>query len=50
MTKMSNSKTGNKMSDLPGNEQTKRFLLIVRRALLMIVRGIEEMYPEDFKR
>ena len=26
----------------------KRFLLITRRALLMIVRGIETMYPEEF--
>ncbi len=31
------------------NAQLKRLLLITRRALLMIVRGIESMYPEEFR-
>lgn len=30
-------------------EKVKRFLLAVRRALLLIVREIEQMYPEDFE-
>lgn len=31
-----------------GPVEVKRFLLVVRRALLMVVREIEKMYPDDF--
>jgi len=30
------------------SEKLKGFLLVLRRALLMVVREIERMYPQDF--
>lgn len=32
------------------NERQKKFYLIIRRALIMVIRAIEEMYPEEFKK
>lgn len=40
----------NKANIVSTTEKQKKFLLIVRRALLMVVRGIEELYPEEFAR
>lgn len=33
---------------LSDRERLKKFFLILRRALIMVVRAIEEMYPEQF--
>lgn len=35
---------------LSDRDRLKKFFLTLRRAFIMVIRAIEEMYPEDFNK